>query len=103
MFKGKLNRFRTYAMLLMFVGMIIMYISITMSNPIVMSILMVLGFLIVIASAVGYFLIGMLTTRAVMIECPTCHKATKMLGKNDECMFCKQKLTLDPNNATASE
>lgn len=100
MFRGKLNKFRTYAMLFILIGMVVMYISIVMDNPIMMSIVMVLGFFVVIAGAVGYFMIGILSTRAVRIECPTCHKTTKMLGKNDECMFCKQQLTLDPTRAT---
>lgn len=96
MFSGKLNKLRTYAMLLMLVGIGVMYLAIIISNPILMSIIMVLGFFMVIISASSYFWIGMLSSRAVPIECPSCHKITKMLGKNDECMFCKQKLTLDP-------
>lgn len=104
MFSGKLNKLRTYAMILTVAGILIMYLAILARNmPILMSILMVLGFLVVIVGGSGYFWIGMLSARAVLIKCPTCGKNTKMLGKNDECMFCKQKLTLDPSKATTNE
>lgn len=101
MFKGKLNKLRTYSMGIMLVGFAIMYIGIVLKDyPIIMSIIMVLGLILVVISASSYFWIGMLSSRAVLIKCPTCEKTTKMLGKNDECMFCGQKLTLDPNQAT---
>lgn len=101
MFKGKLNKLRTYSMAIMIIGFVIMYIGIVLKNyPIIMSIVMVLGLFVVVISASSYFWIGMLSSRAVLIKCPTCEKTTKMLGKNDDCMFCGQKLTLDPNEAT---
>lgn len=96
MFKGKLNKLRTYAMFLMLIGMGVMYLSLLINHPIFMTIIMLIGFFAVIISASSYFWIGMISSRAVLIECPTCNKVTKMLGKNDECMFCRQKLTLDP-------
>src|SRR5699024_12699886 len=56
-----------------------------------------LGILSVIFSCVVYFWIGMLSTKAIPIVCPTCEKPTKMLGRVDDCMHCKQPLTLDKN------
>lgn len=29
--------------------------------------------------------------------CPNCGKPTKMLGRVDMCMHCREPLTLDPN------
>src|SRR5699024_11587453 len=49
----------------------------------------------VLMSTVVYLWIGMLSTRAVQIVCPSCEKPTKMLGRVDACMHCKQPLTLD--------
>lgn len=103
MFSGKLNKLRTYAMLLMLVGIGIMYLGIVLKNyPILLSILMVIGMFMILISASSYFWIGMLSGRAALIQCPSCHKTTKMLGKNDECMFCKQKLTLDSSKANSN-
>jgi hypothetical protein len=96
-FSGKLNKLRTIAMLILIFGFIIMYLGLwAKSSPILMTILLILGLIIVLASSSSYFWIGMLSTRAVQVECPSCGKVTKMLGKYDECMFCKQKITLDP-------
>jgi hypothetical protein len=95
-YTSKINKIRTFALSLVFIGFIIMYIGLLFKEvPIVMVIFMMLGFLSVIASAVVYFLIGMLSTKAVQVECPSCHKVTKMLGRVDMCMYCREPLTLD--------
>lgn len=57
----------------------------------------ILGLLFVLLSCIVYFWIGMLSTKALPITCPTCEKPTKMLGRVDACMHCKQPLTLDEN------
>ena len=57
----------------------------------------VLGVLFIIFSTVVYFWIGLLSTRAIPIICPNCEKPTKMLGRVDACMHCRQPLTLDKN------
>ncbi|BBP88008.1 hypothetical protein BsIDN1_16260 [Bacillus safensis] len=41
-------------------------------------------------------LIGMLSTKAVRVVCPGCEKETKVLGRVDMCMHCREPLTLDP-------
>ncbi|MCU9614656.1 YgzB family protein [Caldibacillus lycopersici] len=95
-YTSKINRIRTFALSLVFIGFIIMYIGLFFRNhPIFMAIFMVLGFLSIIASTVVYFLIGMLSTRAVQVVCPSCNKVTKILGKVDMCMYCREPLTLD--------
>ncbi len=55
----------------------------------------ILGVLMVILSCVVYLWIGTLSLKAVPIMCPSCEKPTKMLGRVDACMHCKQPLTLD--------
>lgn len=57
----------------------------------------ILGLLFVLLSCIVYFWIGMLSTKALPITCPSCEKPTKMLGRVDACMHCKQPLTLDEN------
>jgi hypothetical protein len=37
----------------------------------------------------------MLSTKTIQVKCPSCGKPTKMLGKVDMCMYCREPLTLD--------
>lgn len=95
-YSSKINKIRTFALSLIFIGFIIMYAGIFFrSSPLVMTIFMVLGLLSIIASMVVYFWIGMLSTKAVQVVCPNCNKYTKILGRVDMCMYCKEPLTLD--------
>ncbi|RPF50534.1 YgzB family protein [Aquisalibacillus elongatus] len=97
-YSNKINKIRTVALSLVFAGMIIMYIGLLFKEyEWVMVTFMFLGLIAIILSTVIYFWIGMLSTRAVQVICPECGKNTKMLGRVDACMFCKQPLTMDPN------
>ncbi|QPC45802.1 YgzB family protein [Mangrovibacillus cuniculi] len=97
-YSNKINKIRTFALSLVFIGFIIMYGGIFFkSYPIVMTIFMLLGLLSIIFSTVVYFWIGMLSTRAVQVVCPNCNKLTKVLGRVDMCMYCNEPLTLDPS------
>ncbi|HET7579318.1 MAG TPA: DUF2614 family zinc ribbon-containing protein [Bacillales bacterium] len=93
---SKINRIRTFALSLVFIGFFIMYLGIfAHSYPWVMYSLMILGFFAVLSSSGVYAWVGMLSTKAVIVQCPNCDKATKVLGRVDICMSCKQPLTLD--------
>lgn len=95
-YSSKINKIRSFALGLIFLGFLVMYGGIYFHNhPIAMTILMLIGFLFIIASTVVYFWIGMLSTKAVQVICPNCGKPTKMLGKVDMCMHCREPLTLD--------
>lgn len=95
-YTNKINKIRTFALSLVFVGIIIMYVGIFFkSSPILMTISMLLGFLFVIGSTFVYFWIGMLSTKTEQVICPNCNKPTKMLGRVDACMHCDEPLTLD--------
>ena len=97
-YKSKINRIRTFALSLIFIGFFIMYIGLYFrTHPLIITFFMILGFLGIMASAVVYFWIGMLSTRAVVVVCPSCGKQTKMLGRVDMCMYCREPLTLDPS------
>ena len=96
-YSSKINKIRTFALSLIFIGFIVMYGGIFFrSSPILMTIFMLLGLLFIIASTVVYFWIGMLSTRTVQVMCPGCGKTTKILGRVDMCMYCNEPLTLDP-------
>ncbi|MCK6255771.1 YgzB family protein [Fictibacillus sp. WQ 8-8] len=95
-YTSKINKIRTFALSLVFIGIIIMYAGIFFrSHFILMSLFMLIGFLATLASAGVYFWIGMISTNAVQVVCPNCGKVTKVLGRADACMACNQPLTLD--------
>jgi len=99
-YSSKINKIRTFALSLIFIGFIVMYGGIFFkSHPLVMTIFMILGLLFIVASTVIYFWIGMLSTRSVQVICPNCGKPTKILGRVDICMHCDESLTLDKNLA----
>ncbi|MFD1360699.1 DUF2614 family zinc ribbon-containing protein [Lentibacillus salinarum] len=95
-YSSKINKIRSFALILIFVGFAVMYGGLLSKNiEWLMLTLFLLGLLFILFSCVVYFWIGMLSTKAVPILCPNCEKPTKMLGKVDACMHCKQPLTLD--------
>jgi hypothetical protein len=97
-YSSKINKIRTFALSLIFIGFIVMYGGIFFRNsPIIMTIFMILGLLCIVASTAVYFWIGMLSTRTVQVVCPNCGKPTKILGRVDICMHCNEPLTLDRN------
>lgn len=97
-YSSKINKIRTFALSLIFIGFIVMYGGVFFRNsPIIMTIFMILGLLCIVASTVVYFWIGMLSTKTIQVKCPNCGKATKILGRVDMCMHCNEPLTLDKN------
>jgi len=97
-YSSKINKIRTFALSLVFIGFIIMYVGIFFrSSILLMSVFMILGVLSILLSTAVYFWIGMLSTKAVQVVCPNCEKPTKMLGRVDMCMHCREPLTLDKN------
>ena len=77
-YKNKINRIRSFALSLIFIGVVIMYIGIFFrKNEIVMLIFMFLGVLAIIASTVVYAWIGSLSTRAVQMSMSELWKAYK--------------------------
>ncbi|WP_347552448.1 YgzB family protein [Pseudalkalibacillus hwajinpoensis] len=97
-YTNKINKIRTFALSLVFIGIAIMYIGIFFKTSVfLMTAFMLIGFLATIASAVVYFWIGMLSTKAIQVTCPNCDKPTKVLGRVDACMHCRQPLTMDPD------
>lgn len=95
-YSSKINKIRSFALSLIFIGFIVMYGGIFFrESPLLMTLFMFLGLLCIVASTVVYFWIGMLSTKAVPVICPNCHKSTKVLGRVDMCMYCREPLTLD--------
>lgn len=100
MLASKINKVRTLALALVFLGIGVMYLGFLWRTA--MPIFLVLGMLVMFSSFGLYFWVGMLSTRATQVTCPNCKRVTKMLGKVDHCMFCKETLSLDPKDAPDS-
>ncbi len=95
-YSSKINKVRSFALILIFAGILLMYVGLLFkSTQWVMIIFFIIGILAILLSLIVYLWIGTLSLRAVPIICPTCEKPTKMLGRVDACMHCKQPLTLD--------
>ncbi|KKE78710.1 YgzB family protein [Oceanobacillus caeni] len=95
-YSSKINKIRSFALILIFVGFLFMYGGILLKKiEWLMLILFALGVLAIVFSLVVYVWIGTLSLRSVPVVCPNCNKPTKMLGRVDACMHCKQPLTLD--------
>lgn len=95
-YSSKINKIRTFALILIFAGIFLMYIGLLFqTNQILVYFMMGIGFISIILSACVYFWIGILSSKTVKVVCPTCKKHTKILGRVDACMYCRQPLTLD--------
>ncbi|OZU87781.1 hypothetical protein CIL03_15575 [Virgibacillus indicus] len=96
MYSSKINKIRSFALILIFAGILLMYGGIlTKGIDWLVAIFFILGVLMILLSCVVYVWIGTLSLKAIPIICPNCEKPTKMLGRVDACMHCKQTLTLD--------
>ena len=102
---SKINEFRLWGLVLTLTGMGIMILGTAglvfwgQGAKWIAGVFLVLGMITMLGSVVIYFWAGMLSTSAILLNCPNCGKATKMLGKTDRCMYCKTILTLDPKYA----
>ncbi|MBW7476399.1 YgzB family protein [Paenibacillus oenotherae] len=105
---SKINEFRLWGLMFTLAGMGLMILGTAgivfwgQAGKIFAAIFMVIGMIGMLLSVGVYFWAGMLSTSAVILTCPECNRQTKILGKTDRCMYCKTKLTLDPNQATHS-
>lgn len=95
-YSSKINKIRSIALILIFGGILLMYVGLLFkSREWIMIIFFIFGLIAILFSLIIYLWIGTLSLRAVPIVCPSCEKPTKMLGRVDACMHCKQPLTMD--------
>ena len=105
---SKVNEFRLWGLVLTMGGMGIMILGTAgivfwgHKAQWIAAIFLIIGMITMLGSMAIYFWAGVLSTSAVVKECPECGRQTKILGKTDRCMFCKSILTLDPSYADKS-
>ncbi|WP_020006166.1 DUF2614 family zinc ribbon-containing protein [Salinicoccus albus] len=93
---NKIQRIRGYALALIFIGMIIMYLGVFFREyPVIFGAFLIIGLLPILLSFVIYFWVGMISARTITVQCPNCEKQTKILGHVDFCQHCKEPLTVD--------
>ncbi|TCP53810.1 zinc ribbon protein [Tumebacillus sp. BK434] len=83
----KLNRLRNWALGLIFLAFIVMYIGVFV--PVLMPYLLIIGIIMILISVFIYFRVGAMSMQIPTLECPHCHKKTKVLGVEDGCMYCQ--------------
>src|SRR5690625_7721051 len=90
-YSSKINKIRGFALILIFIGMIVMYGGILSKKiPWLIFTFFLISVLFIIFCTVVYFWIVLLSTRAVPILFSTFEKSTKMLDQCDVGMHCKQ-------------
>ncbi|WP_019123809.1 DUF2614 family zinc ribbon-containing protein [Brevibacillus massiliensis] len=99
---SKIKRLRTWGNWGMGISMVLMFASLAvflgfrgqLFAHILLTIALLIGFILMMGSTVLFMISGMVSMTTPQVECPTCGKVTKMLGKEDACMFCGQPLLL---------
>ena len=106
---SKINEFRLWGLVLTLGGMGLMILGTAAlllwgdAGKIIVYIFMVIGMFTMLGSMVIYFWAGILSTSAIILQCPECGRQTKILGKTDRCMYCKTILTLDAEYASTDQ
>lgn len=101
LFSGKLNKMRTIAMALIFLGIALMYVGLLWRPGLYF--FLALGIVMFGLSTGLYILAGTLSNGAPKVVCPRCQRVTKVIGKTDECLYCGVTLTFDPAYAPKEE
>ncbi|HZG13839.1 MAG TPA: DUF2614 family zinc ribbon-containing protein [Candidatus Bathyarchaeia archaeon] len=101
---SKIKRMRTWANWNIGLGILLMYTGYAFfagylgswfeKNYLFMLILLLIGFIMTMVATVLFMISGMVSMTSAQVQCPSCSKVTKMMGKEDACMFCGQPLSL---------
>ena len=97
-YSSKINKIRTFALSLVFIGFFVMYIGIFFQgNMLVMTLFMLLGLLCIVGSTVVFFLLGMSYTKTVQGVLPNIGDQNKNNLGGVKFMYCNEPLTMDPS------
>jgi hypothetical protein len=91
----KLVRLRNLALGLIFGAFFIMYLGVFV-RP-MLPFLFSVGLIMVAVSIGIYFRMGAISMRIPQVVCPHCGKQTKVMGREDGCMYCRAPIRLDEN------
>lgn len=91
----KLVRLRNWALGLIFGAFILMYLGVFAKG--LLPYFFVIGLLMIVVSIAIYFGTGALSMRLTQVQCPNCGKYTKIIGREDGCMFCRTPFRMEEN------
>ncbi|WP_018132678.1 DUF2614 family zinc ribbon-containing protein [Effusibacillus pohliae] len=91
----KLVRLRNLALGLIFGAFLLMYLGVFVRS--LLPAFFLVGLLMIAVSIGIYFRMGAISMRIPQVECPNCGKTTKVLGREDACMFCRTPIRIDEN------
>lgn len=107
---SKINRARTWGLLLVLIGMGIMIVGLVgvvfdwgWFGRILAYISLTLGVLSIMLSMGVYIWAGQLSTNSPVVVCPRCERRTKVVGVTDHCMYCHTTLSFDPKYKKPAE
>ncbi|MFC4767644.1 DUF2614 family zinc ribbon-containing protein [Effusibacillus consociatus] len=89
----KLVRLRNLAIGLIFGAFLLMYLGVFVKS--LLPYFFVVGLVMITVSIGIYFRMGAISMRIPQVQCPNCGKNTKVLGREDGCMFCRTPIRLD--------
>jgi hypothetical protein len=91
----KLHRLRNIALGLIFFSFFIMYMGVFVRS--LLPIFFILGTICLLVSVSIYFHMGVISMKIPQITCPGCNRTTKVIGREDGCMYCRTPIRLDEN------
>lgn len=89
----KLNRLRNLALGLIFGAFLLMYFGVFIAW--LLPITLVIGTIMILVSVFIYLRVGAMSMKIPTLECPHCHKYTKILGVEDGCMHCRGPIRVE--------
>ncbi|MBL0386163.1 hypothetical protein JJB07_05795 [Tumebacillus sp. ITR2] len=89
----RLNRLRTVALALIFLAFFIMYLGVFSSA--ILPYTLVIGTIMILVSVFIYFRVGAMSMKIPTLECPNCHRTTKVMGMEDGCMYCNAPIRIE--------
>lgn len=89
----RLNRLRTTALALIFLAFFIMYLGVF--SALILPYMLVLGTIMILVSVFIYFRVGAMSMKIPALECPHCHRITKVMGMEDGCMYCNAPIRIE--------
>src|SRR5699024_9550705 len=91
---NKIKRIRGYALAMVFAGLIIMYLGVCFREITwLFGQFILLGLIPMVLAVIIYFWVGIISARGITGECPSCERRLRILGRVDDCSFCKEPLT----------
>jgi hypothetical protein len=89
----KLHRLRNLALGLIFFAFFMMYLGMFVKS--LLPVFLLFGTFCLLVSVTIYFRMGALSMKIPQVICPSCLRTTKVLGREDGCMYCRAPIRLE--------